>query len=132
MFTYLNSREKSPFPPVKLSHFPKARNARSVPISWELYAELDVIRKDHEQYVFNLVSRNQTRRYKVLQRACRKLGIVNGGLHTLRRSRATEIYRRSGIKVAAQMLGDSESIALKHYIEEVGPEQIRKEVFGDG
>ena len=109
----------------------KARKARSVPISWELYAELDVLRKDPEQYVFNLVSRNQTRRYKVLQRACNKLGIVNGGLHTFRRSRATEIYRRCGIKVAAQMLGDSESIALKHYIEEVGPEQIRKEVFGD-
>lgn len=110
----------------------KARKARSVPISWELYAELDVLRKDPEQYVFNLVSKNQTRRYKVLQRACKKLGIVNGGLHTFRRSRATEIYRRCGIKVAAQMLGDSEGIALKHYIEEVGPEQIRKEVFGDG
>ena len=97
-----------------------------------MYAELDVIRKDTEQYVFNLVSRNQTRRYKVLQRACKKLCIVNGGLHTLRRSRATEIYRRCGIKVAAQMLGDSESIALKHYIEEAGVEEIRKAVFGDG
>lgn len=110
----------------------KTKKERTVPISWELYAELDVIRKEPEQYVFNLVSRNQTRRYKVLQRACRKLGIVNGGLHTFRRSRATEIYRRCGIKVAAQMLGDSEGIALKHYIEEVGPEQIRREVFGDG
>lgn len=105
----------------------KAKKTRSVHISWELYAELDVIRKDPEQYVFNLVSRSQTRKYKVLQRACKKLGIVNGGLHTFRMSRATEIYRRCGIKVAAQMLGDSEGIALKHYIEEVGPEQIRKE-----
>lgn len=110
----------------------KARKARSVPISWELYAELDVIRKDPESYVFNLVSRNQSRRYKVLTRAVKKLGLPMGGLHTFRRSRATEIYRRCGIKVAAQMLGDSEGIALKHYIEEVGPEQIRKEVFGDG
>lgn len=110
----------------------KMRRTRTVPISWRLYSELDILRKEPESYVFDLVSRNQSRRYKILQKACSRLGIVNGGLHTFRRSRATEIYRRCGIKVASQLLGDSETVALKHYIEEVGPEQLRKEVFGDG
>ena len=110
----------------------KMRRTRTVPISWSLYAELDVIRKDPEEYVFNLVSKNPTRRYKILQRACKRLGIPQSGLHCYRRSRATEIYRRCGIKVAAQMLGDSETVALKTYIEEVGVEEIRKEVYGEG
>lgn len=109
----------------------KARKERTVPISWELYAELDVIRKEPESYVFNLVSRNQTRRYKVLARAVKKLGLPLAGLHCFRRSRATEIYRRCGLKVAAQMIGDSEAVALKTYIKEVGVEEIRKEVFGE-
>lgn len=107
----------------------KARKERVVPISWRLYAELDVIRQEPEQYVFNLVSRNQSRRYKVLARAVRKLGLPTGGLHTFRRSRATEIYRRCGIAVASRMVGDSEAIALKHYIKEAGIEELRKEVF---
>lgn len=110
----------------------KMRRARTVPISWRLYGELDVIRKDPEEYVFNLVSKNPTRRYKILQKACKRLGLPQSGLHCFRRSRATEIYRRCGIKVAAQLLGDSETVALKHYIEEVGVEQIRKEVYGEG
>ena len=109
----------------------KARKERTVPISWELYAELDVIRKTPESYVFNLVSRNQTRRYKVLTRAVRKLGLPLAGLHCFRRSRATEVYRRCGIRVASQLIGDAESTALKHYIKEAGVEDIRKEVFGD-
>lgn len=110
----------------------KMRRTRTVPISWKLYAELDVIRKEPDEYVFNLVSKNPTRRYKILQRACKRLGIPKSGLHCYRRSRATEIYRRCGIKVAAQMLGDSETVALKTYIEEVGVEQIRREVYGEG
>ena len=110
----------------------KARKERTVPISWELYAELDVIRKEPESYVFNLVSRNQTRRYKVLTRAVKKLGLPLSGLHCFRRSRAQEIYRRCGLKVASQMLGDSETVALKHYIKEVGVEELRKEVYGEG
>lgn len=110
----------------------KARKERTVPISWELYAELDVLRKDPEEYVFDLVSRYQSRRYKVLTRAARKLGLPVAGMHCIRRSRAQEIYRRCGIKVAAQMLGDSETVALKHYIKEAGVEEIRKAVFGDG
>lgn len=109
----------------------KARKERLVPISWELYAELDVIRKDPEDYVFNLVSRNQSRRYKILARAVKKLGLPVGGLHTFRRSRATEIYRRCGIAVASKMVGDTEVVALKHYIKEAGVEELRKEVFGE-
>ena len=109
----------------------KARKERLVPISWELYAELDVIRKESEQYVFNLVSRNQSRRYKVLVRAVKKLGLPMAGLHCFRRSRATEIYRRCGLKVASQMIGDAETTALRHYIKEAGVEEIRKEVFGE-
>ena len=109
----------------------KARKERVVPISWELYAELDVIRKDPDSYVFNLVSRNQTRRYKVLTRAVKKLGLPLAGLHCFRRSRATEIYRRCGIRVASQMIGDAETTALKHYIKEAGVEELRKEVFGE-
>lgn len=110
----------------------KTKKERTVPISWELYAELDVIRKEPEQYVFNLVSRNQTRRYKVLTRAVKKLGLPLAGLHCFRRSRAQEIYRRCGLKVASQMIGDSEAVALKHYIKEAGVEEIRKAVFGEG
>lgn len=110
----------------------KMRRTRTVPISWSLYAELDVIRKEPDEYVFNLVSKNPTRRYKILQKACKRLGLPQSGLHCFRRSRATEIYRRCGIKVAAQMLGDSETVALKTYIEEVGVEEIRKEVYGEG
>lgn len=110
----------------------KTKKERTVPISWELYAELDVIRKEPESYVFNLVSRNQTRRYKVLTRAVKKLGLPLSGLHCIRRSRAQEIYRRCGLRIASQMIGDSEAVALKHYIKEAGVEEIRKEVYGEG
>lgn len=110
----------------------KTRKTRTVPISWQLYAELDVLRKQPEEYVFDLVSRNPTRRYKILQKACRKLGITPSGLHCMRRSRATEVYRKCGIRIASQLIGDSEGIALKHYIQEAGIEEIRKEVYGEG
>lgn len=110
----------------------KTRKARTVPISWQLFAELDVLRKQPEEYVFDLVSRNPTRRYKILQKACRKLGITPSGLHCMRRSRATEVYRKCGIRIASQLIGDSEGIALKHYIQEAGIEEIRKEVYGEG
>ena len=110
----------------------KTRKTRTVPISWQLYAELDVLRKQPEEYVFDLVSRNPTRRYKILQKACKKLDITPSGLHCMRRSRATEVYRKCGIRIASQLIGDSEGIALKHYIQEAGIEEIRKEVYGEG
>ena len=110
----------------------KTRKTRTVPISWQLFAELDVLRKQPEEYVFDLVSRNPTRRYKILQKACRKLDITPSGLHCMRRSRATEVYRKCGIRIASQLIGDSEGIALKHYIQEAGIEEIRKEVYGEG
>lgn len=110
----------------------KTKKTRTVPISWQLFAELDVLRKQPEEYVFDLVSRNPTRRYKILQRACKKLGITPSGLHCMRRSRATEVYRKCGIRIASQLIGDSEGIALKHYIQEAGIEEIRKEVYGEG
>jgi hypothetical protein len=37
-----------------------------------------------------------------------------------------------GLRIASQMNGDSEAVALKHYIKEAGVEEIRKAVFGEG
>lgn len=109
----------------------KGRKSRTVPISTSLWAELEVIRKDPETDVFDLVSPNQTRRYKVLKRALNKLGL-EGSLHTFRRSRSALLYRKTGnIKICAQLLGHSPQVALKIYQDEVGVEELRKAVFDE-
>ena len=108
----------------------KTRKSRTVPISWELYAELDVLRGEPDEDVFNLVSMNQTRRYKVFKRALRSIGLEKGTLHDLRRSRAMEIYRKTGdIRIASRWLGDSEIIAMKHYLEDVSVDELRRAVI---
>ena len=109
----------------------KGRRSRTVPISRELFAVLDELRGEPEDDVFTLVSKSETARYKVFRRACRKLGL-RGTLHDLRRSRAMEIYKKTrDIRVASQWLGDSEAIALKHYIEDASVEDLRSAVLGD-
>lgn len=109
----------------------KGRKARTVPIPFSLEAELDVIRRDPEDEVFNLVSPNQSRRYKVLKRALVKLGL-EGGMHCFRRSRAAILYRKTrDIKICAQLLGHDPSIALKVYQDEVGVEELRRAVFDE-
>ena len=109
----------------------KGRKTRTVPISRALYDELDALRGSPEDDVFALVSSSETARYKVFKRACRKLGLT-GTLHDLRRSRAMEIYRKTrDIRVASQWLGDSEIVALKHYIEDASVEDLRSAVLGD-
>ena len=110
----------------------KGRKTRTVPISRELFAELDALRDGAEDEVFALVSRSETARYKVFKRACRKLGL-EGTMHDLRRSRAMEIYKKTrDIRVASQWLGDSEIVALKHYIEDASVEDLRSAVLGEG
>lgn len=109
----------------------KGRKTRTVPISRELFAEIDALRGEAEDEVFPRVSRSETARYKVFKRACRKLGL-QGTLHDLRRSRAMEIYKKTkDIRVASQWLGDSEIVALKHYIEDASVEDLRSAVLGD-
>lgn len=108
----------------------KTRKSRTVPISWELYCELECIRGEPEDDVFPLVSKNQTRRYKVFKRALRSIGLEKGTLHDLRRSRAMEIYRKTGdIRIASRWLGDSEIIAMKHYLEDVSIDELRRAVI---
>jgi integrase len=108
----------------------KTRKSRTVPISWELYGELECIRGEPEDDVFPLVSKNQTRRYKVFKRALRSIGLEKGTLHDLRRSRAMEIYRKTGdIRIASRWLGDSEIIAMKHYLEDVSIDELRRAVI---
>jgi integrase len=109
----------------------KGRRTRTVPISRDLFAVLDTLRGEPEDDVFPLVSRSETARYKVFKRACRKLGL-SGTMHDLRRSRAMEIYRKTkDIRVASQWLGDSEIVALKHYIEDASVEDLRSAVLGE-
>lgn len=110
----------------------KGRKKRVVPISRKLFAELDSLRTDPEEDVFPLVSKSETARYKVFKRACRKLDL-EGTMHDLRRSRAMEIYKKTrDIRVASQWLGDSEIVALKHYIEDASVEDLRVAVLGEG
>ena len=109
----------------------KMRKARTVPISFELFAELDDRRGEPDERIFNKVSTNPSARYNVLQRALKKLGL-KGGLHTFRRSRSAILYKQvKDIKVCAALLGDSPQVALKHYQDEVGVEEIRKAVFDE-
>ena len=109
----------------------KGRKTRTVPISRELFAVLDTLRGEPEDDVFPLVSRSETARYKVFKRACCRIGL-HGTLHDLRRSRAMEIYKMTrDIRVASQWLGDSEIVALKHYIEDASVEDLRSAVLGD-
>ena len=108
----------------------KQRKSRTIPISWELYGELDMIRKEPEDDVFPLVSKYQTVRYRVFKRALKSLGIEKGTLHDLRRSRAMEIYRKTGdVRIASRWLGDSEIIAMKHYLEDVSVDELRRAVI---
>jgi integrase len=108
----------------------KQRKSRTIPISWELYGELDILRGNPEDDVFPLVSKYQTVRYRVFKRALKSLGIDKGTLHDLRRSRAMEIYRKTGdVRIASRWLGDSEIIAMKHYLEDVSVDELRRAVI---
>lgn len=114
--------------PAELS---KTRRAYTIPMPYELFAELDVRRGDPEGKVFDLISQAQSVRYRILQRALDKLGL-RGGLHTFRRSRSQLIYKKvKDIKVAAAMLGHSPQVALRAYQDEVGVDEIRKAVFDE-
>lgn len=98
----------------------KAQNTKSgktrtvpMPISIsELIHRLPRINK----YVFPYLAKTQSGRYSVIARAVTKAGIPHGGLHTLRHSASMFLYSKiQDIKVVAQILGHSESTALKYY-----------------
>ena len=110
----------------------KANKTRTVPIPYNLWAQLEVRRGKPEERIFNLVSPSQSRRYRVLQRAIDKLGLPGSGLHMFRRSRSVLLYKKvKNIKVCAALLGDSEEVALKHYQDAVTIEEVRKAAFDE-
>jgi integrase len=93
----------------------KSRKERTVPISFELYAQLEARRGNPEERIFNLLPDQQATRYCVLARALKRLGL-KGNLHSFRRSVSEILYRScQDIKAVSQLLGHSPQVALKYY-----------------
>lgn len=93
----------------------KSRKERTVPISFELYAQLEDRRGNPEERIFNLLPDQQATRYCVLARALKRLGL-KGNLHSFRRSVSEILYRScQDIKAVSQLLGHSPQVALKYY-----------------
>lgn len=105
----------------------KNRKTRVVPLPTRFWAELEVRRGEPDERIFNLVSSNPTRRYKVLQRALKKCGL-KGSAHCFRRSRSEILYRKPGadLKAISELLGHSPSISLEFYKKARTVEELRK------
>jgi integrase len=104
----------------------KARVGRTVPISFELWAELEDRRGRPDGLVFDAISDCQATRYYVLQKALRKLGLT-GNLHKWRHSVSMAMYSKSkDIKACSQLLGHSAAVAMKYYLEARSLEELRE------
>ena len=110
----------------------KANKTRTVPIPYDLWAQLEVRRGRPEERIFNLVSPSQSRRYRVLQRAVDKLGLPGSGLHMFRRSRSVLLYKKvKDIKICAALLGDSPEVCIRHYQDAVTIDAVREAAFDE-
>lgn len=108
----------------------KARVGRTVPISFELWAELEARRGSPGTLVFDAISDCQATRYCVLQKALKKLGL-SGNLHKWRHSVSMAMYSKSkDIKACSQLLGHSAAVAMKYYLEARSLEELRELVEG--
>jgi len=104
----------------------KARVGRTVPISFELWAELEDRRGRPDGLVFDAISDCQATRYYVLQKALKKLGLT-GNLHKWRHSVSMAMYSKSkDIKACSQLLGHSAAVAMKYYLEARSLEELRE------
>lgn len=112
----------------------KSRKERRCPLPYNLWAQIEVRRKDDtdlDSPLFPSIGRDQATRYAVLARAVKKLGL-KGGLHTFRHSVAMHLYKKSGdIKAVSQLLGHSPQVALQYYQHSRGVEDLRKLVEDD-
>lgn len=108
------------------SDITKSRKSRQVPLPFRLFAELEDRRGAPGERIFNLVSPSQSRRYTVLQKALKRLGL-RGSAHSFRRSRAMILYKSQGadIKAIAQLLGHSPAVSLEFYQQSRGLEDLR-------
>ena len=79
--------------------------------------------------IFEAIPPSQAGRYAILARAVRKAKMPHGGLHTFRHSASMLLYSKcKDIKAAAQLLGHSESVALKYYQASRQSDELRKVV----
>ena len=69
----------------------------------------------------------QAARYAVWKKAVLAAGCRLGGLHDIRRSVATWLYRTSGnLQACAELLGHSPQVAMQHYLAAHRPEELRE------
>lgn len=69
----------------------------------------------------------QAARYAVWAKAVKAAGCRKGGLHDIRRSVATWLYRTSGnLQACAELLGHSPQVAMQHYLAAHRPEELRE------
>lgn len=104
----------------------KSRKARRVPLPFRLFAELEDRRGAPNERIFNKVSTSQSRRYTVLQKALKRLGLT-GSAHSFRRSRAMILYKakNADIKAIAELLGHSPAVSLEFYQQSRSLEDLR-------
>ena len=104
----------------------KNHKERVVPISFELWANLEARRGKPNELVFNAISPCQATRYGVLKRALDRLHLP-GNQHTFRHSVAMAMYAKSkDIKGCAQLLGHGETTAMKYYLAARSLEELRE------
>ena len=109
----------------------KSRKERTVPIGYELYAQLEARRGEPEGRIFDLLPTCQATRYAVLQRALKRLGLP-GNLHTWRHSVSRILYRKcQDIKAVSQLLGHSPQVALQYYQESRSIDTLRNLIEDD-
>lgn len=79
--------------------------------------------------IFGAIPPTQAGRYSIVAKAVRRAGAPHGGLHTFRHSASMLLYAKSrDIKAVAQLLGHSESVALKYYQASRQSDELRKVV----
>lgn len=112
----------------------KNNKTRRVPLDMRVADMLYKLPRKGDR-IFWAIPDDQAGRYAVVAKAVKRAEAPHGGLHTFRHSASMLLYARCrDIKAVAQLLGHSESVALKYYQSAREAEELRGVVakaFGD-
>jgi integrase len=109
----------------------KGRKERTVPVPMSVQERL-AKRVQASGSMFPDLPRSQAGRFSMLRHAMERAGVKEGGLHNFRRAVSTLLYREcQDIKAVSQVLGHSAAVAIEHYQQTRGVEELRKVVEAD-
>ena len=104
----------------------KTNKTRVVPVDMRLLDMINRLPHDSD-FIFSNIPSSQAGRYTVLERAVKKSGMPQGGLHQLRRSCCYYLYGHcNDVKAVSQVLGNSPATAMDFYVKSRQSDTLRE------